>query len=92
MVKKILKTYINNKYQLLSHILQNTETYENIKILKKLQKKMRNLKSHIIMYIFDSFLIDLKKDESNELKYILEETLVYDFKYRIGKNYNNLNK
>ena len=90
MGKKILLENIKNKYQLLSHILQNTETYENVKTLKILHHKMRNLKSKIIIYFFDSFIIDLKKDEANEVKKILEENLNFSFKYRVGRNLKEL--
>jgi hypothetical protein len=47
------------KQKLFNYILQNTETYYNVLILEKIIRILKNSKTRIIHYTYDSFLLDV---------------------------------
>jgi hypothetical protein len=75
--------------KLFNYILQNLETSTNIQILLKIHKILANKHTKIVLYTYDSFLLDWDEDEEQELEQILD--IFKEFKLAIkinrGKNY-----
>ena len=82
------------KQKLFNYILQNTETYYNVLILEKIIKLLKNCKTKIIHYTYDSFLLDVSKDEKSIIKSIMDIFKEYKFNIKVeaGSNYNVLEK
>ena len=76
--------------KLLNYLLQNLETAMNVHILWEIIRLLRNKKTKIVLYTYDSFLFDLSKEEEGILGEI--EKLFNKYKLQIkvchGNNYN----
>jgi hypothetical protein len=82
-----------NPQKLLNYILQNLETSMNILILYDIFKHIRKLKSKIVLYVYDSILIDLHLSEKNIIEEIVSNAYSrFNFKLnkKIGLNYDDL--
>ena len=83
--KKITKTKLFNYY------IQAVETEQNIKIIIELQRYLYMIKSSLILYTYDSFLIDFDKRDGEKalknMKKILESD-IYLTKVKVGFDYN----
>lgn len=89
------KDYPNlTKTKLFNYIIQNIETFNNVKILKKILKILNNKTSQIILYTYDAILLDFSKEESLYLEYITDYLEKNNIKFKLykGKNYNKMNK
>ena len=91
--RKLYKNFFTdmNPSKLLNYYLQCFETERNCIVLDKLLKQ--NFKSKIILYTYDSILIDFcKEDGAQALKYIKDEMVSDKFpvKISIGNDYQNL--
>ena len=82
------------KQKLFNYILQNTETYYNVLILEKIIKVLKNAKTRIIHYTYDSFLLDVSKDEKDIIESILDIFKEYGFSTKVeaGSNYDALER
>jgi len=82
------------KQKLFNYILQNTETYYNILILEKIIRILKHNKTRIIHYTYDSFLLDVSKDEKDIVQSIIDVFKEYKFnvKMEAGTNYGNLGR
>ena len=78
-----------NPQKLFNYILQNMETSINIQILLKIHKILLGKYSKIVLYTYDSFLIDWDEDEENELEQIKDifKEMNLSIKINRGKNY-----
>lgn len=76
--------------KLLNYYIQNLETKKNVEQLLNIFKYFRPLTSRIVMYNYDSFLIDVKKEEKEEIDLILRK-LKYRFRIKTGIDYDDLN-
>ena len=56
-----------NPQKLFNYTLQNLETATNIRILMHMHKALRGKKTKIVLYTYDSFLLDVAKDEKHIL-------------------------
>jgi hypothetical protein len=78
-----------NPQKLFNYILQNLETSTNIQILLKIHKILANKNTKIVLYTYDSFLLDWDEDEEQELEQIkdifAEQNLL--IKISRGRNY-----
>ena len=85
--KDITKTKLFNYY------IQATETEQNIKTIIKLQRYLYMMKSTLILYTYDSFLIDFSKKDGekalNNIKEILESD-TYLTKVKAGFDYGSM--
>jgi hypothetical protein len=84
-----------SKYKLMSYMLQSYETSNNIRILYTLVRSMEKIKSNIVMYNYDSFLIDACREEfqeiiNNIIPIISGNKFVTNIS--IGSDYNNLRR
>lgn len=86
---------IESKTQILPYILQNYETERNILVLNELLNYLANKKSKLVLYNYDSFLLDFNKKDGKDLlkqiKVIIEEG-GYTTSCNYGKNYQDMNK
>lgn len=89
--KKIDKNLVFN------YFVQSLETERNISRLYQIIKYMKEnkIESKIILYLYDSILIDVNSSEDfsflKKIKYILENNN-YEVSTKIGKNYESLKK
>jgi hypothetical protein len=58
--------------KLLNYLLQNLETAMNVHILWEIIKLLKNKKTKIVLYTYDSFLFDVDKEEEDVLREIKE--------------------
>ena len=81
-----------NPPKLLNYLLQNLETSNNVLILWRIFKILKNKQTKLVLYNYDSFLFDFHKSE----KYLIDELkmLFKEFGLRIklsyGTNYSSL--
>ena len=82
-----------NPYKLFNYLLQSAETEQNVIGGKKLNEYLKDKKSKLVMYHYDSFLVDMHKSEY-KLSPKLVELLTCDNKFPlriyVGKNYDDL--
>jgi hypothetical protein len=78
-----------NPQKLFNYVLQNLETSTNIQILLKIHKILAGKNTKIVLYTYDSFLLDWDEDEEQELEQI--KNIFTEFKLAIkinrGRNY-----
>ena len=89
--KKISST--ENSIKTFNYLLQNLETEVNSIILTKINDFLVDKKSKLILYTYDSFLIDYCPEDGiilfRKLKEILESTGI-NIKFKIGRNYHTM--
>ena len=80
--------------KLFNYILQNTETYYNVLILEKIIHLIKNCKTNIVHYTYDSFLLDVDKSEKDVIKSVMDVFKDYGFNIKIeaGPNYGSLER
>lgn len=75
--------------KLLNYVLQNLETSTNVCILWEILKLLRGKNTKLVLYTYDSFLLDLDKSEKQVIKEILEvfKNKKLQVKYSYGNTY-----
>ena len=75
--------------KLLNYVLQNLETSMNVCILWEIFKILKGKNTKLILYTFDSFLLDVDKDEKKVIEEILEvfKNKKLQIKYNHGYTY-----
>ena len=91
--RKLYKNFFKdmNASKLLNYLLQSFETERNCLVLDKLNKKQ--MKSKIILYTYDSFLIDFHKEDGAEIITYIKDEMVsgkFPVKIEIGYDYQNM--
>jgi hypothetical protein len=85
------KDELENMYpqKLLNYLLQNLETSVNISILWDMLKILQGCKTKLVLYTYDSFLLDMSYDEKITFDEILKLFKKYKLhtKYSYGKTY-----
>ena len=76
--------------KLLNYLTQNSETLLNIIQFSQIDALLRDKKTKIVLYTYDSILIDYC-DEDNLLDTI-KSNLAFQFSIKSGKNYNEMEK
>jgi hypothetical protein len=78
-----------NPQKLFNYTLQNLETSTNIQILLKIHKVLSGKNTKIVLYTYDSFLLDWDEDEVEELETIknIFKELNLLIKINRGRNY-----
>jgi hypothetical protein len=76
--------------KVLNYYIQNFETSQNVLQLYALFNDFRPLKSRIVLYTYDSVLIDVVREETQKINEIIAK-LQYPVRIKTGNNYNNLN-
>jgi len=78
-----------NPQKILNYYIQNYETSQNVTQLYTLFNDFRPLKSRIILYTYDSVLIDVSREERDKINDIIAK-LQYPVRIKTGNNYNEL--
>ena len=84
---------ITSKTQILPYLLQSYETERNCIMMSHLQELMKDTKSKLVLYTYDSFLIDYSKSDGKGLLEQIQSTLETDgftTSVKVGKNYNQM--
>ena len=78
-----------NPQKLFNYTLQNLETSTNIQILLNIHKILTGKNTKIVLYTYDSFLLDWDEDEVEELEAIknIFKELNLSIKINRGRNY-----
>ena len=79
-----------NPQKVLNYYIQNYETSQNVSQLYTLFNDFRPLKSRIVLYTYDSVLIDVAREERDKIDKIIAK-LQYPVRVKTGSNYNILN-
>lgn len=76
--------------KIINYFMQDLETNTNLDMIKKMY--LDNLSKYdLILYVYDSFLFDIKKEEIKEfIEYIKHKFNNYIYTLKIGTNYDNL--
>ena len=86
---------LESKTQILPYILQNYETERNILIINDLLNFLANYKTKLVLYNYDSFLLDYSKADGTDILQQIQEILEQDSYYTscsFGKNYQEMKK
>ena len=79
-----------NKNKLLNYVIQASETEHNIKTIISLQQYLYMKRTKLVLYGYDSFLLDISNEDGNEtlndIKNILEQDKFLT-KSKQGMNY-----
>ena len=94
MGRKLVRTNLNdmNANKLFNYVLQATETELNMVILLKLMEFMKDMKSKMVLYTYDSYLLDIHPTEIGVLKElkILIEVNGFPTKVEAGNRYSEM--
>ena len=81
-----------NPQKLFNYVIQHWETYSNVAILKEIIYTINNKETKLVLYTYDAFLLDVNKQDKEEIKQIL--TVFKDKNLQIktsyGPDYNTL--
>ena len=86
---------LESKTQILPYLLQNYETERNILILNELLNFLANKKTKLVLYNYDSFLLDFSKKDGKEMLQQIQQILEqdgYTTSCSFGKNYQEMKK
>jgi hypothetical protein len=94
MGRRMMKNNLNdiNSNKLFNYLLQATETELNMSILSKLVKYLEDKESKMVLYTYDSYLLDIHPNEIgllNKLKILIEGN-GFPTKVEWGDTYSNL--
>jgi len=82
--------------KLLNYIIQSGETFYNTMSIKNVLKYLENKQSNIILYTYDSILVDYSREDGKEVLKEIKNLLENEFGFKVnasyGTDYNNLNK
>ena len=84
-----------NPYKLFNYLLQSAETERNTQVGMYLNNHFEKLKSKIIIYHYDAFVIDLHKSEISYTKSSMDyltDCGNYPLRAYVGENYGNMIK
>ena len=83
-----------NPNKLFNYMIQLMETENNIKILNKLQPKLKEYNSKLVLYNYDAFLFDFDTNDGVEFLNMVKQTIESDGKYPVkisrGVNYHEM--
>ena len=94
--RRIYKKNLNdmNANKLFNYTIQLMETENNMRVLTKLIPEIQNHKSKLILYSYDSFLLDFNMEDGLDylvkVKKILEQDGKYPVKVSWGLNYHEM--
>ena len=79
-----------NPQKLMNYMMQSLETSRNILILKEVLRFLKDKKTTVVLYTYDSLLFDFSKEDGKEtleeLKKILETGGKYPVKFKYSNN------
>jgi hypothetical protein len=84
-----------NKNKILSYLIQAYETYYNTLTLERVLKLLKGKKTKIVLYTYDSILLDVAKEDIKTLLPKIKQELEADgfpTRMSVGENYGALTK
>jgi len=84
-----------NKNKILSYLIQSYETYYNVLALERILKLLEGKKTKIVLYTYDSILLDVAKEDVKTLLPKIKQELEADSfptRMSVGENYGALIK
>lgn len=78
-----------NPAKLMNYLMQSLETSRNILILKEVLRFLKDKKTNVCLYTYDSLLFDYSKEDGKELLSALENILSENGKYPVRFKYSN---
>jgi hypothetical protein len=82
-----------NQNKLFNYMLQATETELNMVVLSKLSEYLKDKKSKIVLYTYDSYLLDIHPSEMGlikDIKILIDSDYITNIE--VGDDYSNMNK
>jgi hypothetical protein len=82
-----------NKNKLINWITQSLETYQNVSVIKNIFNLLKDKKTKLVHYTYDSFLFDVDVSDGVEIIKQLEQVLTekgFPIKKSYGKNYKEM--
>jgi len=76
-----------NPQKLFNYLLQNLETAMNVRILWDVLKILRNCKTKLILYTYDSFLFDVDEEEEEVIDKIKDVFQKYELNLKMKQGY-----
>ena len=78
--------------KLLNYIVQSKETSTNVNILNNILTYLKNKKTKLILYVYDSILLDYSKEDNKQLLTDIKNMISYPVNIKQGNTYHGLNK
>ena len=78
-----------NHAKLMNYLMQSLETSRNILILKEVLRFLKDKKTKVVLYTYDSVLFDFSKEEKNildDLENVLSDDSKYPVKFKFSEN------
>lgn len=81
-----------NPQKLFNYIIQHTETFNNVALLKDILYILSGCKTQIVLYVYDAFVIDVSKEDKDKIRQVLEvfENRGLTYKIKKGVNYGEI--
>ena len=82
-----------NPNKLFNYLLQAAETEFSIQSISRINDFLRNRESKVVLYTYDSILVDLSKNDGIETVKCIKNTMIdnqFPVRCYVGKNYNDL--
>jgi hypothetical protein len=81
----------SSQTKIFNYMLQNLETEFNSLIISELIEGLRNAKTKLVLYTYDSFLLDVHIDERDLIVALIKKVFKdIPYKVKIGKNYQDM--
>jgi len=74
-----------NPQKLFNYTIQHWETYNNVALLKEILYIINNSETKLVLYVYDAFVLDIAKEDRDEIKKVLEVFETRGFLYKIKK-------
>ena len=79
-----------NPTKIFNYIIQSCETSTNVKILLNLIEYLKDKQTKLVLYTYDSILLDYSESDGVELLNELEKIMKYPIKIKQGLNYKEM--
>lgn len=81
-----------NAQKLFNYYIQNLETYNNVQILKPILHILNHTESKVVLYVYDSIVIDVCKEDEKYIRQVIDIFNNKDLKIKVsyGKDYGTL--
>jgi hypothetical protein len=83
---------VNNQTKMFNYIIQGLETYTNVNILSDIIEYLQDKKTKIILYVYDSILLDYALSDGEQVILDIKNMMHYPVNIKTGKNYHDLKK
>jgi hypothetical protein len=78
--------------KLLNYIIQSYETSNNVAMLDNILYYLKDKKTKLVLYVYDSILLDYNKSDGDQILLDIKNLIHYPINVKMGKNYHSLEK